>query len=187
MTEAAKAAEFDVKYDVDADIEAAIEACGGDVRAALRATLVANAFLEDNLEKTLALVSTGFCAVKTARAGRQRNPRRRPPHIPNRPRGLNPPGGGDRPSVQGWSVNGPRRAVPAVASARAGLFFTTKKCDTCFGLPSNRGGLSKCRTSLKLLKSFASVSPTSPTTLPFSLDISTSFFPVGHFGKGGAL
>ena len=65
MTEAAKAAEFDVKYDVDADIEAAIEACGGDVRAALRATLVANAFLEDNLEKTLALVSMRFSRGKS--------------------------------------------------------------------------------------------------------------------------
>lgn len=39
MTEAAKAQDFDVKYDVDADMEAAIEACGGDARAALRATL----------------------------------------------------------------------------------------------------------------------------------------------------
>src|ERR1019366_10008667 len=74
-------------------------------------------------------------------------------------------GGRDRPTVQGWSASGPRRAAPALASARPGLFFATKKCDTRFGFSSNRGGLSKCSTSLKLLKSFASGSPTSPTSL----------------------
>jgi hypothetical protein len=74
MSNAAKVADFDVKYDANADMEAAIAACGGDVRAALRATLVANAFLEDNLEKALALVTTGFCAAKVGRADRRRNP-----------------------------------------------------------------------------------------------------------------
>jgi hypothetical protein len=65
VTNVAIAANFDVKYDIDADKKAAIEACGGDIRAALRAALVANAFMEENLEKTLALVSMGFSRGKS--------------------------------------------------------------------------------------------------------------------------
>jgi hypothetical protein len=64
MTKAATSQDFDVKFDVDADVEAAIEACGGDPKAALRATLITNAFLEANLENLLATVSTGFTRGK---------------------------------------------------------------------------------------------------------------------------
>jgi hypothetical protein len=36
---------------LEAEVDAAIATCGGDVRAALRATLVANAYLESELER----------------------------------------------------------------------------------------------------------------------------------------
>src|SRR5262249_62339384 len=38
----------------------AIRICGGDVRAALRATLVANSFLEGELERLTRAISRGF-------------------------------------------------------------------------------------------------------------------------------
>jgi hypothetical protein len=38
----------------------AIRICGGDVRAALRATLVAISFLEDEVERLTEAISTGF-------------------------------------------------------------------------------------------------------------------------------
>jgi hypothetical protein len=46
--------------DIDAEVEEAIRVCDGDVRAALRATLVANAFLEGRLEEVLEMVSAGY-------------------------------------------------------------------------------------------------------------------------------
>ena len=45
---------------IEAEVEEAIGLCGGDVRAALRATLVANAFLESEVERLGAQVSAGF-------------------------------------------------------------------------------------------------------------------------------
>jgi hypothetical protein len=38
----------------------AIEACGGDAREAVKALIVANAFLETELEKLRAVVSPGY-------------------------------------------------------------------------------------------------------------------------------
>jgi hypothetical protein len=46
--------------DIDAEVEEAIKVCDGDIRAALRATLVANAYLEGELERVLEMVSTGY-------------------------------------------------------------------------------------------------------------------------------
>ena len=37
--------------DLEADVQAAIQACGGDPRAALRALIIANAFLEARCER----------------------------------------------------------------------------------------------------------------------------------------
>jgi hypothetical protein len=41
-------------------MDEAIRICGGDVRAALRATLVANSFLEGEVERLTKAMSTGF-------------------------------------------------------------------------------------------------------------------------------
>jgi hypothetical protein len=49
----------------------AIATCGGDVRAALRATLVANAYLESEVERLTDAISTGFAR------GRMRRPPQR--------------------------------------------------------------------------------------------------------------
>ena len=45
---------------IEVEVEEAIGLCGGDVRAALRATLLANAFLESEVERLSAQVSAGF-------------------------------------------------------------------------------------------------------------------------------
>jgi hypothetical protein len=45
---------------LEAEVDAAIATCGGDSRAALRATLVANAYLEAEVERLTEAISTGF-------------------------------------------------------------------------------------------------------------------------------
>jgi len=54
---------------LEAEVDDAIAACAGDVRAALRATLVANAYLEAEVERLTEAISTGFAR------GRMRRPR----------------------------------------------------------------------------------------------------------------
>ena len=44
----------------EAEVEEAIASCGGDARAALRAMLVANAYLEAEVERLIEAISTGF-------------------------------------------------------------------------------------------------------------------------------
>ena len=44
----------------EAEVDEAIATCGGDVRAALRATLIANAYLEAEIERLTKAISTGF-------------------------------------------------------------------------------------------------------------------------------
>jgi hypothetical protein len=46
--------------DLETEMDEAIRICGGDVRAALRATLVANSFLEGEVERLTKAMSTGF-------------------------------------------------------------------------------------------------------------------------------
>ena len=55
----------------EAEVEEAIATCGGDVRAALRATLIANAYLEVEIERLTEAISTGFAR------GRMRKPPQR--------------------------------------------------------------------------------------------------------------
>jgi hypothetical protein len=54
--------------DLENEVEEAIRICGGDVRAALRATLAANAYLETEVERLIEAISTGFAR------GRMRRP-----------------------------------------------------------------------------------------------------------------
>ena len=44
----------------EVEVDEAIATCGGDVRAALRATLIANAYLEAEIERLTKAISTGF-------------------------------------------------------------------------------------------------------------------------------
>jgi hypothetical protein len=63
--------EAEVAASLEAEIDEAIATCGGDVRAALRATLIANAYLETELERLTEAISTGFAR------GRMRKPAHR--------------------------------------------------------------------------------------------------------------
>ena len=45
---------------VEAEVDEAIGTCGGDVRAALCATLIANAYLEAEIERLTKAISMGF-------------------------------------------------------------------------------------------------------------------------------
>ena len=45
---------------LEAEVDDAIAACGGNVRAALRATLIANAYLEAEIERLTGAISAGF-------------------------------------------------------------------------------------------------------------------------------
>jgi hypothetical protein len=46
--------------DLETEVDEAIRRCGGDVRAALRATLRANSFLEGEVERLTEAISAGF-------------------------------------------------------------------------------------------------------------------------------
>ena len=56
---------------LEAEVDEAVRICSGDVRAALRATLVANAYLEIEVERLTEAISTGFAR------GRMRRPPQR--------------------------------------------------------------------------------------------------------------
>ena len=53
---------------LESDVDAAIALCDGDMRAALRAVLVYNHFLEHELEAARALVSFGYACGKISPA-----------------------------------------------------------------------------------------------------------------------
>jgi hypothetical protein len=53
---------------VEAEVAEAIATCGGDVRAALRATLIANAYLEAEIERLTQAISTGFARGRMRKA-----------------------------------------------------------------------------------------------------------------------
>jgi hypothetical protein len=53
---------------LEGEAEEAISLCGGDVRAALRATLLANAFLEAEIERLSQSVSAGVARGKIRQA-----------------------------------------------------------------------------------------------------------------------
>jgi hypothetical protein len=55
---------------VDVTVEQAIAICDGDVRAALRASLIANSFLMDEVERLKRAASFGFARERTSPARR---------------------------------------------------------------------------------------------------------------------
>ena len=52
--------EFDPAVQLEFEVQEAIDLCGGDARAALRATLIANAFLQGEVDRLAAIVSPEF-------------------------------------------------------------------------------------------------------------------------------
>jgi hypothetical protein len=53
---------------LEAEVDEAIATCGGDARAALRATLVANAYLEAEIGRLTEAISTGFARGRLRKA-----------------------------------------------------------------------------------------------------------------------
>ena len=60
VSQCSKKSEGETTALVEAEVAEAIASCGGDVRAALRATLIANAYLETEIERLTEVISTGF-------------------------------------------------------------------------------------------------------------------------------
>jgi hypothetical protein len=58
---------------LEAEINEAIALCGGKVRAALRATLIANAFLQAEVERLCEAVSSGFARGRIRRPAKRGN------------------------------------------------------------------------------------------------------------------
>ena len=64
----------DCAENFEIEVDAAIALCGGDVRAALRATLLANAYLEAEVERLSEAVSAGFARGRIRRRARPQMP-----------------------------------------------------------------------------------------------------------------
>jgi hypothetical protein len=59
--------QLDPADQLEIEVQEAIDLCGGDARTALRATLIANAFLQSEVERLVATVSTGFARGQVRR------------------------------------------------------------------------------------------------------------------------
>src|SRR5438067_4185416 len=55
-------------FPIDDEVQEALAICGGDAIAALRITLIANAFLEAEVDRLSAAVSSGFARGKVRKA-----------------------------------------------------------------------------------------------------------------------
>jgi hypothetical protein len=64
---AAEAPQFDPAAQLETEIEEAISLCGGDVRAALRVTLIANEYLQGEVDRLTGAVSVGFARGRVRR------------------------------------------------------------------------------------------------------------------------
>jgi hypothetical protein len=67
MTQTANKIEPPSADALEGEVEEALAICGGDALAALRISLVANAFLEAEVDRLSAAVSTGFARGKVRR------------------------------------------------------------------------------------------------------------------------
>jgi len=61
------APQLDPAAALEAEVDEAIALCGGDVRAALRTTLIANAFLQAEVDLLAGAVSPGFARGRIRR------------------------------------------------------------------------------------------------------------------------
>jgi hypothetical protein len=64
---AKKCAEADASEALESEVEEAVALCRGDVRNALRITLIANAFLEAEIDRLNAQISSGFARRRIRR------------------------------------------------------------------------------------------------------------------------
>lgn len=62
------------KPDIASEVEQALAICGGDALAALRITLIANAFLERRVELLLAGQSAGYARGRIVKPGPAKKP-----------------------------------------------------------------------------------------------------------------
>ena len=67
-SQCSKKSEAETTALVEAEVAEAIASCGGDVHAALRATLIANAYLEAEIERLTEAISTGFARGRMRKA-----------------------------------------------------------------------------------------------------------------------
>ena len=70
-SERLRKSEADTTALLEAEVDEVIGACGGDVRAALRATLMANAYLEAEIERLTEAISTGFARGRMRKASQR--------------------------------------------------------------------------------------------------------------------
>jgi hypothetical protein len=70
-TERSQEPEADAAALLEAKVGEAIATCGGDEGAALRATLVANAYLEAEVERLTGAISTGFARARIRKPPRK--------------------------------------------------------------------------------------------------------------------
>jgi hypothetical protein len=70
-SEHSKKSEAETATLIEAEVDEAIATCGGDARAALRATLIANAYLEAEIERLTEAISTGFARGRMRKAPQQ--------------------------------------------------------------------------------------------------------------------
>jgi hypothetical protein len=68
VSQHSKKSEAETPALVEAEVDEAIATCGGDVRAALRATLIANTHLEAEIERLTKAISTGFARGRMRKA-----------------------------------------------------------------------------------------------------------------------
>ena len=73
LPERSKEFEAETAALLEAEVDDAIATCGGDVRAALRATLIANAYLEAEIERLTEAVSSGFARGRMRKATQRVN------------------------------------------------------------------------------------------------------------------
>jgi hypothetical protein len=66
-SECSQKSEAETAAPLEAEVDEAIASCGGDV-AALRATLIANAYLEAEIERLTEAISTGFARGRMRKA-----------------------------------------------------------------------------------------------------------------------
>ena len=71
--ECSKESEAETAALLEAEVDEAIATSGGDVRAALRATLIANAYLEAKIERLTEAVSSGFARGRMRKATQRVN------------------------------------------------------------------------------------------------------------------
>jgi hypothetical protein len=68
LPERSKESEAETAALIEAEVDEAIATCGGDARAALHATLIANTYLEPEIERLTEAVSTGFARGRMRKA-----------------------------------------------------------------------------------------------------------------------